>query len=85
MDEFLKDIVDCYNTTLHKDAKNVHEVLDGVDKGKLLLDLEHYQEQLFMLKMVDTWTDEDYKYSDELHKKILATKKELKEKFDYDA
>lgn len=41
---------------------------------KELEDLEHKD---FMLKMVDHWSSEDYRYSDELWEQIKKVKKEI--------
>ena len=46
---------------------------------KLYLDkYENLENKMFMLKMVDTWTSEDFKYSDKLFEQMH----ELKEKID---
>ena len=39
--------------------------------------LEDLENQEFMLEMTDTWTSEDYKYSDEIHQQMIAIKKEI--------
>lgn len=39
--------------------------------------LEDLENQEFMLEMIDTWTSEDYKYSDEIHQQMIAIKKEI--------
>lgn len=41
-----------------------------------LKDLESKQ---FMLNMCDHWEDSDYRYSRELHQKIIETKKKIEE------
>ena len=43
---------------------------------KELEDLEHKE---FMLQMIDHWTQEDYRYDNELHQKIMKVKKEIEE------
>lgn len=45
------------------------------DLRKELEELEHKE---FMLQMIDRWSDEDYKYSWELHNKIKEIKEKLK-------
>lgn len=42
--------------------------------------LEDLENQEFMLEMIDTWTSEDYKYSDEIHQQIIAVKKEIEKR-----
>ena len=42
--------------------------------------LEDLENQEFMLEMIDTWTSEDYKYSDEIHEQIMAVKKEIEKR-----
>lgn len=43
---------------------------------KKLEDLEHRE---FMVQMIDHWTQEDYRYDNELHQKIMKVKKEIEE------
>ena len=38
--------------------------------------LEELEEKYFMLEMQDTWSSRDYKYADELRKKIKKMKEE---------
>ena len=38
-----------------------------------------FEEKMFMLKMVDTWDSSDYRYSDELHSKIMKYTNMIKE------
>lgn len=42
-------------------------------------ELEDLQEKEFMVQMIDHWTAEDFRYSNELHDKIKAKEKELNE------
>ena len=40
--------------------------------------IEQLKERLFMLKMQDHWDSSDYRYADELRKKIRKLKEETK-------
>ena len=51
--------------------------LDKLSLQQLKSKLEDLENQEFMLEMIDTWTSEDYKYSDEIHEQIMAVKKEI--------
>ena len=53
--------------------------LMGMEKSleELKSKLEDLENQEFMLEMIDTWTSEDYKYSDEIHQQMIAIKKEI--------
>ncbi len=44
--------------------------------------LEELESKDFMLKMVDTWTSEDYRYSDELFQQMKAIKAEIAKRSD---
>lgn len=44
--------------------------------------LEELENKDFMLKMVDTWTSEDYRYSDELFQQMKAVKAEIAKRSD---
>lgn len=48
---------------------------------KKLEDLKHKE---FMVQMIDHWTQEDFRYDNELHQEIMKTKKELKEKYGWE-
>ena len=41
-------------------------------------ELSGYEEDEFMLKMADHWDNEDFRYSNELHRKKMAIKKKIK-------
>lgn len=56
------------------------ENLKELTLTQLKAKLEELENKDFMLKMVDTWTSEDYRYSDELHQQIKAVKNEISEK-----
>ena len=59
-------------------AKSVEKSeLDKLSLQQLKSKLEDLENQEFMLEMIDTWTSEDYKYSDEIHEQIMAVKKEI--------
>nr|DAY48181.1 MAG TPA: hypothetical protein [Caudoviricetes sp.] len=59
-------------------AKLVEKMeLDKLSLQQLKSKLEDLENQEFMLEMIDTWTSEDYKYSDEIHEQIMAVKKEI--------
>lgn len=59
-------------------AKLVEKLeLDKLSLQQLDELLKRLEEKEFALKMVDTWTSEDYKYSDEIHEQIMAVKKEI--------
>lgn len=42
--------------------------------------LKDLENQEFMLEMIDTWTSEYYKYSDEIHQQIIAVKEEIEKR-----
>lgn len=44
--------------------------------------LEELESKDFMLKMVDTWASEDYRYSDELFQQMKAIKAEIAKRSD---
>lgn len=46
---------------------------------ELQKELKELEKKLFMLNMADRWNDDDYKVSNEWHKRILEIKKELGE------
>ena len=56
------------------------ENLKELTLTQLKAKLEELENKDFMLRMVDTWTSEDYHYSDELHQQIKAVKAEISEK-----
>lgn len=56
------------------------ENLKELTLTQLKAKLEELENKDFMLKMVDTWTSEDYRHSDELHQQIKAVKNEISEK-----
>ena len=41
-------------------------------------DLEQLESDEFMLKMADHWESDDFRYSDELHRKMMEVKKKIK-------
>lgn len=45
---------------------------------ELKKELEELKRKLFMLNMVDSWDNEDYRISNEWHTRILEIEKELK-------
>ena len=47
---------------------------------ELKLKLKDLENKDFMLEMIDTWTSEDYRYSDEIHQQIMAVKKEIEKR-----
>ena len=53
------------------------ENLKELTPTQLKAKLEELENKDFMLRMVDTWTSEDYRYSDELHQQIKAVKAEI--------
>ena len=42
---------------------------------ELLEKLKDLQHREFMVQMIDHWTQEDYRYDNELHQEIMKTKK----------
>jgi len=55
------------------------ENLKDLTLTQLKAKLEDLENKDFMLRMIDTWTSEDYHYSDELHQQIKAVKSEIAE------
>ena len=56
------------------------ENLKELTLTQLKAKLEELENKDFMLRMVDTWTSEDYRYSDEIQQQIKAFKAEISEK-----
>lgn len=46
-------------------------------KNELVKKLEDLEHREFMVQMIDHWTQEDYRYDNELHQEIMKTKKEI--------
>lgn len=45
--------------------------------SELKQELEELESKEFMLQMVDHWSTEDYRYSNELHEQIMLKKEEI--------
>ena len=58
----------------HIDVNNTIRSISELKKK-----LEELKHKEFMLQMIDHWTQEDYRYDNELHQKIMKVKKEIEE------
>ena len=67
------------NMQREKRAKTpeISRIQYNIDRCKRYL--KKYEEKMFMLNMVDTWNSNDYKYSDELNRKIVYYKHKIEE------
>lgn len=54
--------------------------LKKLNSSELKAELEELESKYFMLKMVDTWTSEDYRYADELQQQIRTVKEAITER-----
>ena len=54
--------------------------LEKLSPEELKSKLQELKDKDFALKMIDTWTSEDYRYSDELHQQIMAVEKEIEKR-----
>lgn len=62
------------NRAKNRDLTRIQCRIDGVKRR-----LKKYEEKMFELQMIDTWNSSDYKYSDELSKKIIYYKNKIEE------